>query len=110
MGIDGSRAIGYVDDNNGRRAIKRHVLQKYTMRIEDVKNIVERHIQSDVPQDDAILLKEPGLYCFPLRMRKKREKNCGHKYWFFVCAVTRYKKFLTKKNYKQNVFCHAIYL
>ena len=25
VGIDFSRAIGYVDDNNGRRAIKRHV-------------------------------------------------------------------------------------
>ena len=110
VGIDVSRVIGYVDDNNRRRAIKRHVPQKYTMQIEDVKDIVERHVRSDVPQDNAILLKEPDLYCFPLRMRKKREKNCGHKYWFFVCVVTGYKKFLTIKNYKQNVFCHAIYL
>ena len=59
-----SRAIGYVDDNNGRRAIKRHVPQKYVMWLEDVKSIVKRHVRSDVPQNDAILLKEPGLYCF----------------------------------------------
>ena len=49
VSIDVSRAIGYVDDNNGRRAIKRHVSQKYTMQFEDVKDIVERHVQSDVP-------------------------------------------------------------
>ena len=29
--IDVPRAIGYVDGDNGRRAIKRHVPQKYTM-------------------------------------------------------------------------------
>ena len=69
VGLDVSRGIGYVDDNNGRRAIKRHVPQKYTMRFEDVKDIVERHVRSDVPKDDAILLKEPGLYCFLLRCK-----------------------------------------
>ena len=62
-----SRVIGYIDDNNGRRAIKRHVPQKYMMWFEDIKDIVKRHVQSDVPQDDAILLKELGLYCFLLR-------------------------------------------
>ena len=69
VGLDVSRAIGYVDDNNGRTGIKRHVPQKYMMRFEDVKDIVERHIRSDVPQDDAILLKESGLYCFLLRCK-----------------------------------------
>ena len=69
VGIDVSRGIGYVDENNGRRAIKRHVLQKYTMRFEDVKDVVERHVRSDVPQDDAILLKESGIYCFLLRCK-----------------------------------------
>ena len=64
VGIDVSRAIGYADDNNGRKAIKRHVPQKYMMRFEDVKDTVERQVQSDVPQDDAILLKEPDIYCF----------------------------------------------
>ena len=44
VGIDVPRSIGYLDDNNGRRAIKRHIPQKYTMWFEDVKDIVERHI------------------------------------------------------------------
>ena len=44
VGIDVSRSIGYLDDNNGRRAIKRLIPQKYTMRFEDVKDIVERHV------------------------------------------------------------------
>ena len=70
VGIDVSRAIGYADDNNGRRAIKSHVPQKYMMRFEDVKDIVERrYVHLDVPQDDAILLKEPSLYCFLLRCK-----------------------------------------
>ena len=70
VGIDVSRAIGYADDNNSRRVIKRHVPQKYMMRFEDVKDIVERrHVHPDVPQDDAILLKKPCLYCFLLRYK-----------------------------------------
>ena len=48
VGIDVSRAIGYVDDNNGRRSIKRHVPQKYMMRFEDIKDTVESQVQSDV--------------------------------------------------------------
>ena len=69
VGIDVSSVIGYVDDNNGRRAIKRHVPLKYMMRFEDVKVTVKRHVRLDVPQDDAILLQEPGLYCFLLRCK-----------------------------------------
>ena len=74
VGIDVSRAIGYVDGNNGRRAIKRHVPQKYMMWFEDVKDIVKRHVRSDVPQDDAILLKESSLYCFLLRCKMPNAK------------------------------------
>ena len=72
VGIDVSRTIGYTDDNNSRRAIKRHVPQKYMMRFEDVKDTVEKHVQSDMPQNDAILLKEPGIYCFLLRCRMSK--------------------------------------
>ena len=39
------------------------------MQFEDVKDIVKRYVRWDVPQDDAILLKEPGLYCFLLRCK-----------------------------------------
>ena len=48
VGIHVSRAIGYVDDNNGRRSIKRHGPQKYMMRFEDIKDTVESQVQSDV--------------------------------------------------------------
>ena len=37
VGIDVSRAIGYTDDNNGRRAIQRHVPEKYKIRLGDVE-------------------------------------------------------------------------
>ena len=69
IGIDVSRAIGYVDDDDSRCAIKRHVTQKYMMQFVDVKDIVKRHVQVAVPQDNAILLTEPGLYCFLLRCK-----------------------------------------
>ena len=39
------------------------------MQFEDVKDIVKRHVRLDVPQDDAVLLKEPGIYCFLLRCK-----------------------------------------
>ena len=74
VGIDVSRAIGYADDNNGKRATKRHVPQKYMMRFEDFMDTAERHVQSDVPQDDAILLKESGIYCFLLRCKMSKAK------------------------------------
>ena len=69
VGIDVPRMIGYANNNDGRRATKRHVPQKYVMWFEDVKDTVESHIQLDVSQDDAILLKEPGIYCFLLRCK-----------------------------------------
>ena len=42
VAIDVSRAIGYVDDDNGRTAVKRHAPPKYMMRFEDVKDTVKR--------------------------------------------------------------------
>ena len=85
VGIDVSRASGYVVDNNGKRAIKRHVPQRYTMQFEDVKDILERHVQSDMPQDDAILLKEPGLYCFLLRCKKPKAEPFVEWLWKQFC-------------------------
>ena len=55
VGIDVPGVIGYLDDNNGKRAIKRHTPQKYMMQFKDIKDISKRHVQSDVLQDDAIL-------------------------------------------------------
>ena len=87
VGIDVSRTIGYTDDNNSRRAIKRHVPQKYMMRFEDVKDTVERHVQSDMPQNDAILLKEPGIYCFLLRCRMSKAEPFME--WIVETALPR---------------------
>ena len=42
------------------------------MRFEDVKYIAKRHVRSDVPQYDAILLKKPGLCCFFLSCKIDR--------------------------------------
>ena len=72
VGIDVSRAIGYADGNNSKRAIKRHFSQKCMIRFEDVKDTVERQVQSDVPEDDAILLKVPGSYCVFLRWKMSK--------------------------------------
>ena len=44
------------------------------MQLEDVNGIAKRHVRLDVPQDDAILLKEPGLYCFLLRCKMPEAK------------------------------------
>ena len=51
------------------------------MWFEDVKDIVKRHVPSYVPQDDAILLKELGLYCFLLRCKMPEAE------FFMECAV-----------------------
>ena len=64
VGIDVSRAIGYVDDNNGRRAIKRHVPKEYKMELGDV--------EIDMTQPYTILLTKHGLELFLMRCRKPR--------------------------------------
>ena len=57
------------------------------MRFEDVKDIVKRHIRRDVPQDDAILLKEPGLYCFLLRCKMAGAEPLME--WFIETVLLR---------------------
>ena len=69
IAADVYRAVGYSDDKSGRKAIQRHVPEKYQLRYRDVKIELDRHVQSDVPQDDQVLLKEAGLYCFLLRCK-----------------------------------------
>ena len=44
------------------------------IQFEDIKDIVERHVCPDVPQDNVILLKEPSLYCFFLRHKMSGAK------------------------------------
>ena len=64
MGIDGSREIGDFDDNNGRRAIKRHVPEEH--------NIQLGNVETDTTQPDMVLLTEHGLKLFLTHCCKPR--------------------------------------
>ena len=72
VACDVCAAIGYSDERCGRRAIQRHVPKKYQVRYKHVKNELGRRVQLNPPQDDQILLKEPGLYCFLLRCKMEK--------------------------------------
>ena len=72
VGIDVSKAVGYNDDVNVRRAVRTHVPGKHRMRLGDAKNILKREVDIDLPEEDTVLLKEPGLYCFLLRCKKPK--------------------------------------
>ena len=63
-GIDVSKAIGYVDKNNRRRAIKRHVPEEHKIRLGGV--------ETDTIQPDMILLTDHGLKLFMMRCCKPR--------------------------------------
>ena len=62
-------AIGYSDERSGRRAIQRHVPEKYQVRYKHVKTEINRRVHVNPPQDDQILLTEAGLNCFLLRCK-----------------------------------------
>ena len=70
MGLDVSKAVGYNDDENARRAARTHVPGKYKMCVGDAKKISRIEVDTDLPKEDMVLLKEPGLYCFLLRYEK----------------------------------------
>ena len=74
VGIDVSKAVGYNDDDNARRSVPTHVPGKYRMRLGDAQNILRREVDIDLPKEDMVLLKEPGLYCFLLRCKKPKAK------------------------------------
>ena len=55
-------------------AARTHVPGKYRMRLGDAQNISRREVDIDLPKEDTVLLKEPGLYWFLLcRKRRKAE-------------------------------------
>ena len=64
VGIDVSRAIEYVDDNNGRRAIQRLVPEKYKIPLGDA--------EIDMTQPNMVLLTKHGLKLFLMRCRKPK--------------------------------------
>ena len=75
VGIDVSKAVGYNDDGNARRAVRMYVAGKYRMRFGDAQNIFRTEVDTDLPREDKVLLKESGLYCFLLRFKKPRAKS-----------------------------------
>ena len=75
VGIDVSKAVGYNDDDNARRAVRTHVPGKYRMRLGDAQNILRREVDIDLPKEDTVLLKEQGLYCFLLRCKKPKAET-----------------------------------
>ena len=72
VGIDVSKAVGYNDDGNARKAVRTHFPGKYKMRLGDAQNILRTEVDIDLPNGDIVLLKEPGLYCFLLRCKKRK--------------------------------------
>ena len=69
---DVSKAVGYDNDGNARRAVRTHVPGKYRMRLGHAKNILRREVNIDLPKEDTVLMKEPGLYCLLLRLKKPK--------------------------------------
>ena len=65
---DVSKAVGYSDDDNARRAIRGHVPGKYRMRLGDGTVNSGLHL-------DAVLLKESSLKLFLMRCRKPKVLN-----------------------------------
>ena len=57
------------------------------MRFEDVKDIVKRHVRLDFPQEDTVLMKERGLYCFLLRC--KRDEGEPFMEWAVETVLSR---------------------
>ena len=74
MGIDVSKAVGYNNDDNAKSVVWTHVPGKYKMHLGDAQNILRKEVDVDLPQEDTVLLKEPGLYCFLLHCKKPKAK------------------------------------
>ena len=65
VGIDVSKAVGYNDDDNARRAVQTHVPRKYRMRLgEAVIDMKEADIRL---HRDTVLLTGNGLKLFLMR-------------------------------------------
>ena len=69
VACDVFRAVGYKDDDNGRKVVRRHVPERYRMRYGDVKDAINQVVHLHRLHDDTVLLKEHGVYCFLLRCK-----------------------------------------
>ena len=54
MGIDVSKAVGYNDDDNARRAVQTHAPGKYRMRLGDAQNVLRREVDIDLVKEDMV--------------------------------------------------------
>ena len=57
VGTNVSKATGYNDDGNARRAIRAHVPGRYRMRLGDTQNILRMEVDIDFLREDIALLK-----------------------------------------------------
>ena len=65
VGIDVSKAIGYNDDGNARRAVQMHVPGKYRMHLGDAKKILGTEVHIDLHiREDKVLLKNQAFIAF----------------------------------------------
>ena len=71
--IDASRAIGYTDDNNRRRAMQWHFPEKYKIRLGDV--------EIDTTQSNMVLLTGHDLKLFLMRCRNPKIFGYGKTFW-----------------------------
>ena len=72
---DVSKAVGYNDDDNARRAVRTLVPGRYRMHLGDAKNVLRGEVSIDLLHPDTILLKEPGLFCFLLRYKRNEAEQ-----------------------------------
>ena len=93
MGIDVSKAVGYNDDDNARRAVLTHAPRKCRMCLGDAEDKLRRQVDIDLPKEDTVLLKEPGLYCFLLRCKKPKAEPFME--WVVETALPREVQKLT---------------
>ena len=71
--INVSKAVGYNDADNARKAVRTYVSGKYRMRLGDTQNMLRTEVNIDpLPREDTVLLNKPGLYCFLLRCKKHK--------------------------------------
>ena len=71
VGTDVPKAVSYNDDDNARRPVRTHVPGKYRTHLGDAQNILRMEVDIG-PNEDIVLLKEPGLYCFLLHCKKPK--------------------------------------
>ena len=95
--------IGY-DKEDGVKAIQRFVPEKYKIRFGDAQVDLEGMDNSVHTQPNAILLKEPRLYCFLLRC--KRDEAEPFMEWVVETVLPREGSSCKRSRQKQHCYDH----